>query len=163
MSAGAAIGPEGLGKRYRIGGWVRDGDFEALAKRIAFGVQLLALALGLPGVYLRAAYYRASLDRCNWEVHVGLGSVLLRRGASLGARASMGGLCVIGHAPIGGGAMIGSRVSVPSGRRQHIDDTGRLSAWSGRFEPAAIVAVGAAVSTPVPAGALASGDPAPPA
>jgi len=147
----------------------------------AFGGQLLALAPGLPGAYLRAAYYRATLERCHWEVHVGFGSVLLKRGASLGAYASMGCWCVIGHASIGSGAMIGSRVSVPSGRRQHLDEQGRLTPDAGRFEPvaigagswigegaivmadvgeAAIVAAGAVVSVPVPRGSTASGNPA---
>jgi len=147
----------------------------------AFGAQLLALAPGLPGATLRAAYYRATLERCHWEVHVGFGSVLLKRGASLGARASMGCWCVIGHAAIGGGAMIGSRVSVPSGRRQHLDDAGRLSAEGGRFErvsigagswigegaivmadvgEAAIVAAGSVVSAPVPDRSIVSGNPA---
>jgi acetyltransferase-like isoleucine patch superfamily enzyme len=46
----------------------------------------------------------------------------------------MGNYCVIGNADIGEGVMIGSRVSVPSGKRQHFDESGRLSATVGNFD-----------------------------
>lgn len=89
--------------------------------------QLLAPVPGLPGGYLRGAYYFGTLKQCSWETRVGYGSIFTHRGGSLGERASMGAYCVIGHANIGAGAMIGSRVSIPSGKRQHLDDNGELS------------------------------------
>jgi virginiamycin A acetyltransferase len=92
-----------------------------------FASQLLSLVPGLVGTYLRAAYYYASLECCAWEVHVGFGSIFTHRGASLAARASIGAYCVIGHAHIGQGVMMASRVSIPSGKRQHIDEAGRMS------------------------------------
>lgn len=95
--------------------------------------QLLALGPGLIGAHLRAAYYYASLDNCSWEVHVGFGSIFTHRRASLGCNVSMGAYCVIGHANIGGDVMMASRISIPSGKRQHIDEAGRLSS-SPRFE-----------------------------
>src|SRR5262245_42299430 len=90
--------------------------------------QLLALIPGLVGTYLRAAYYYASLDKCSWEIHVGFGSVFTHRGASVGSNVSMGVFCVIGQADIGENVMMASRISIPSGKRQHIDDCGRLQA-----------------------------------
>jgi acetyltransferase-like isoleucine patch superfamily enzyme len=99
-----------------------------------FGAQAVALVPGLPGVFMRAAYYVGVLERCDWEVSVGFGSVFVKRAASMARHASMGCYCVIGNADIGEGVMIGSRVSVPSGKRQHFDDSGRLSASSGRFD-----------------------------
>jgi acetyltransferase-like isoleucine patch superfamily enzyme len=149
----------------------------------AFGAQLLALAPGLPGAYLRLAYYHATLERCAWEAHIGFGSLFVRRAAVLGRHASMGCYCVIGNAEIGERAMIGSRVSVPSGKRQHLDESGRLSSSQGRFDrvtigpdcwvgegaivmadigAACIVAAGAVVSSPMPGGSLVAGNPARP-
>jgi acetyltransferase-like isoleucine patch superfamily enzyme len=146
-----------------------------------FGAELLALAPGLPGAYLRAAYYWVTLERCSWETHVGFGSVLVRRDATLGRRVSMGCYCVIGNADIGEGAMIGSRVSVPSGRRQHLGEDGRPSSDEGHFDRvsigarcwigegaivmadigrSSIVAAGAVVSSPMPDGAVVGGNPA---
>lgn len=100
--------------------------------------QLLALVPGLPGVFLRGAYYFGTLRACSWETHVGFGSIFTHRDASLGRHASMGAYCVIGHAQIGDAAMIGSRVSIPSGKRQHLGADGRLSASEGRFERVSI-------------------------
>lgn len=96
--------------------------------------QLLAPLPGLPGALLRGAYYFGTLRSCSWETHVGFGSIFTHRDATLARHASMGAYCVIGHAQIGEAAMIGSRVSIPSGKRQHLDADGRLSASEGRFE-----------------------------
>jgi len=145
------------------------------------GAELLALGPGSPGVYMRIAYYRFTLEQCAWEAHVGFGSVFVRRAASLGHRASMGRYCVIGDAQIGEGVMIGSRVSVPSGKRQHLDAVGRLSAAEGQFDrvtigagcwvgegaivmsdigAGCIVAAGAVVSSAMPARSMVAGNPA---
>ncbi len=101
--------------------------------------QLLAVVPGFPGRWLRGAYYYGTLDHCSWEIHIGFGSLFIHRGAQVGARASMGAYCVIGHATIGDGAMIGSRVSIPSGKHQHLDELGHLTSVA-RFE---CVSVGA--------------------
>ena len=100
--------------------------------------QLLAPLPGLPGALLRGAYYFGTLRSCSWETHVGFGSIFTHRDATLARHASMGAYCVIGHAQIGEAAMIGSRVSIPSGKRQHLDADGRLSASEGRFERVAV-------------------------
>lgn len=102
------------------------------------GAHCVALVPGLPGAYARGAYYFGALDRCSWETHVGFGTVITHRAAALGRKASTGCYCVIGHADIGEGVMMGSRVSVPSGKRQHLDGQGRLSSNEGRFERVSI-------------------------
>jgi acetyltransferase-like isoleucine patch superfamily enzyme len=102
-----------------------------------FLTQLLALLPGLVGTYLRGAYYYGTLEDCSWQVHVGFGSVFTHRGASVGPFVSMGAYCVIGHARIGDHVMMASRVSIPSGRRQHIDESGKLST-EPKFESVAI-------------------------
>lgn len=89
--------------------------------------QVLAPLPGLPGSYLRGAYYFGTLSQCSWETRVGYGSIFTHRGGSLGARASIGAYCILGHANIGADVRIGSRVSIPSGKRQHLDENGDLS------------------------------------
>ena len=142
--------------------------------------QLLALVPTRLGTGLRGAFYFGTLDRCHWETHVGFGTIFSHRAARLGERASLGAYCVVGHADIGARTMIGSRVSIPSGKRQHLDADGRLAA-SGQFDTVsvgpgswigegailladvgarAIVSAGAVVVQPVPDGCVAGGNPA---
>jgi virginiamycin A acetyltransferase len=90
--------------------------------------QFLALGPGWPGVQLRAAFYCSTLADCSWQVHVGFGSIFTHRGAKLAPNVSMGSYCVIGHADLGSAVMMGSRVSIPSGKRQHFGEDGRIVA-----------------------------------
>jgi len=142
--------------------------------------QWLALLPDFPGRSIRGAYYFATLERCSWETHIGFGSVLMHRKAVLCARVSMGAYCVIGHAHLGAGVMMGSRVSIPSGKRQHLDDEGRLASitrfdcvsigagsWIGegaiilaQVGERCIISAGAVVTKEIPDGCLAAGNPA---
>jgi virginiamycin A acetyltransferase len=142
--------------------------------------QLLALIPGLVGTYLRGAYCYGSLDECSWQVHIGFGTVFTNREARLGTSISMGSYCVIGHARIGDHVMMASRISIPSGKRQHIDDSGRLSSepifetveigtgsWIGEgaiimanVGEQCIVSAGAVVLNDAPRGCLLAGNPA---
>jgi virginiamycin A acetyltransferase len=155
----------------------RIGRGEALFNLFA---QFLALWPGRPGSYLRGAYYFGTLERCSWETHVGFGSIFMHRGGALGTRASIGSYCVLGNAHIGAGVMMGSRVSIPSGKRQHIDEEGRLTSssafdtvmvgartWVGEgaiivanVGSDCIVSAGAVVTKEMPAGVLIAGNPA---
>ena len=142
--------------------------------------QFLALIPGLVGSYLRAAYYYASLEKCSWEIRVGFGSIFTHRGASLDANVSMGAYCVIGHADIGDNVMMASRISIPSGKRQHIDESGRLrsvprfdrvavgrGSWVGEgaiimadVGEYCIVSAGTVIVKEMPAACLVAGNPA---
>jgi acetyltransferase-like isoleucine patch superfamily enzyme len=142
--------------------------------------QFLALIPGYAGVALRAAYYYASFEKCSWEIHVGFGSVFTHRGASLGRNVSMGAYCVIGHADLGDDVMLASRISIPSGKRQHIDESGRLTSvprydrvaigrgsWIGEgaivmanVGEDCIVSAGAVIVREMPAASLLAGNPA---
>ncbi len=143
--------------------------------------QSLAVIPAFPGTWLRAAFYWGALEHCSWQVHVGFGSVFSHRGASMGRRASIGAYCVIGHADLGEEVMVGSRVSIPSGKRQHLDDEGRLSSETPRFDrvrvgahawigegailladvgAGSIVSAGAVVIERMPEGVLIGGNPA---
>lgn len=82
--------------------------------------QFFSLLPGLPGTYLRSAYYYASLRDCSWEIHIGFGSHFSSRNAILGQHISTGSYCVIGDVVIGNKVLIASRVSIPSGKYQHL-------------------------------------------
>jgi acetyltransferase-like isoleucine patch superfamily enzyme len=158
-----------------------------LEKRISKGEmafigtsQLLALVPGMFGTWLRSAYYFTSLERCSWEVHVGFGSIFTHRKVTLGKNVSMGSYCVIGHADIGDHAMLASRISIPSGKRQHLDKNGKLStvprfdrvsigreSWVGEgaiimadIGERSIVSAGAVVIKEMPGDSLIAGNPA---
>ena len=142
--------------------------------------QWLAVIPGFPGQWLRGAYYFGTLDRCSWEVRFGFGTLLTHRGATIGPRVSTGAYCVMGHAMIGADVMMGSRVSIPSGKRQHLDDAGRLApvtrfdhvrvgaqCWIGEgailladVAEGCIVSAGSVVIEAMPAGKLIGGNPA---
>lgn len=81
--------------------------------------QLLSLVPGLVGLYLRKAFYRLTLGRFSFDVHVDFGSYFSKRGSTVGKRVWIGGHTVIGYADIGQDSVIGSKVSVLSGRHQH--------------------------------------------
>lgn len=145
-----------------------------------FFAQALAVVPGFLGQWLRTAYYFGTLDQCSWEVRFGFGTVFAHRGASIGRRVSTGAYCVIGHARIGEDVMIGSRVSIPSGKRQHLDEAGRLAqvthfehvhigahCWVGEgailladIGEGCIVSAGAVVGKTMPAGKMIGGNPA---
>lgn len=142
--------------------------------------QLLALVPGKPGTLLRGAFYFATLKRCSWQTHIGFGSLFTHRGASLAEHVSMGSYCVIGHAEFGARVMMGSRVSIPSGKRQHMGEGGQIVAearydtvsigagcWVGEgaiilasVGAGCIVSAGAVVIKPMPEASVIGGNPA---
>jgi len=141
---------------------------------------LLAIMPGIIGVFLRSGFYFGALERCSWEVHIGFGSIIGHRDTVLDRHVSMGNYCVIGHVCVGEGTRLASRVSIPSGKRQHLNEAGQLSpvtnfervcigegAWIGEGAVVmaavgdfAIVSAGAIVLSDVPNECIAGGNPA---
>ena len=130
--------------------------------------QFTALLPGLIGDYLRVAFYVMTIDRC-----------FLRLGRSV----YIGAYCVIGDCEIGDRTQIASHVQIVSGRYQHrFDQTGRLltadaasftpvivgaDCWLGASSiimadvgPGTTVGAGSVVISPLPANAVAVGNPA---
>ena len=102
-----------------------------------FCAHAVALVPGFIGTYVRGAFYWSALEACSWQVHVGFGTVITHRGARLADFVSTGLYCVIGHAAIAESVRLASRVSIPSGKRQHLDESGRMDG-NTRFETVAI-------------------------
>ena len=145
--------------------------------------QAIGLIPGLPGNWLRRAFYRLTLDDCAADCEIGFMTWFSSRHARIGSRVYIGPLGVIGDAVIGEGCLIATRVSILSGKRQHgfaADGTlipftrdraavvtiGR-NTWIGEgaiviadIGDRCIVAAGSVVSSPVPTGQVVGGNPA---
>ena len=110
--------------------------FGRFAAGFTFSAHAAALAPGLVGDYLRAAFYSLTLARCPAEVRISFGSFFSDSSACIGAKTYIGAYCVIGRAIIGERTQIASHVQILSGRRQHPrDEEGRiLGSAEGVFE-----------------------------
>lgn len=93
--------------------------FGRLEAGYLFGAQYVALAPGLPGDYLRAAYYGMTLDQCPREVRISFGSFIAQRRCRLGRGVYIGAFCVLGACDIGERTHVASLAQVMSGRHQH--------------------------------------------
>jgi virginiamycin A acetyltransferase len=148
-----------------------------------FWGQALALVPGLPGKYIRRCYYRLTLRSFALSSEVGFLSHFCHRDAEVGGRVFVGVGTNLGTVKIDEGALIGSRVSVLSGKSQHqLGPDGRLTpcgpnslhlvrigeeTWIGEGSiimadvgNRCIVAAGSVVSQPIPDGCLVGGNPA---
>ncbi|HZL50611.1 MAG TPA: DapH/DapD/GlmU-related protein [Terracidiphilus sp.] len=93
--------------------------FGRLRVGFTFFAQALSLVPGLPGSYLRVAYYAMTLRACSLDSHIGIGSFFAHSQASVGHRVYIGSLCILGKTNIGDRTQIASGVQILSGRRQH--------------------------------------------
>jgi acetyltransferase-like isoleucine patch superfamily enzyme len=145
--------------------------------------EFLGLFPGRIGSYIRLAYYRATIEQCASDVVFGIGTRVNHRTARIGRRVVFGAHCSIGTVTIGDNCLIGSRVHLLSGRRQHhFLDLGEnindhtptferveigVNAWIGdcavvmaRIGARCVVAAGSVVFRPVPDQHVAMGNPA---
>lgn len=147
------------------------------------GAQYCALAPGLPGDYLRIAYYRWTLEHCALESRIQFGSFFAHPQAVVGRGVYIGSYCVLGRTKIGDRTQIASSVQILSGRRQHPrGPDGRIQgAEQGTFETVSIgpdcwigagaivmadvgqgttIGAGSVVTRAMPPGCVAVGNPA---
>lgn len=81
--------------------------------------QLLSLIPGLPGSYLRIAFYRYVMQHCATDSVIGFGSLFSHRGTELHSGIYIGPQCNIGLSIIHPNCLIGSGVHILSGKNQH--------------------------------------------
>ena len=144
--------------------------------------QLLALLPGLPGQYLRRAFYARTLEFCGDTAVVSFGVVVSSAGTRIGEGAYIGPFCTIGLAHIETNTLIAAGTQVPSGPHTHgtgdgasvREDAGERrivtigpEAWVGNnavimadVGPGCIVGAGSVVTRPIPARTVAAGVPA---
>jgi virginiamycin A acetyltransferase len=145
--------------------------------------QLIALVPGLPGDYLRVAYYVLTLHRCSIHSRVSFGSFFAQSSATVGRGVYIGAYCVLGACEIGERTQIASHVQILGGRHQHVRGAdGRIMGANEKdFTPVAIgadcwigasaivmadigpettIGAGAVVTRPVPSSVVAVGNPA---
>lgn len=145
--------------------------------------QFCAMAPGLPGDYLRIAYYKLTLSECAMDSRIQFGSFFAHPQARLGRSVYIGCYCMLGRTTIGDRTQIASQVQIPSGKRQHArDENGRITGSDlGVFEQVTIgsdcwigagaivmadvgngstIGAGSVVPKPVPPGSVAVGNPA---
>jgi acetyltransferase-like isoleucine patch superfamily enzyme len=148
-----------------------------------FFAHCFALLPGLPGVYLRRAFFQMTLDYCSAECYIGFGSLFTHRHAQVEDRVYVGQYALIGCAILRAGSLIGSQSSLLSGPALHdwdpqlgwlptnSDNRQRIeigpATWIGEravvmanVGPGAMVAAGTVVSSAVPPGIVVAGNPA---
>ena len=145
--------------------------------------QFASLWPGLTGDFLRRAFYRLTLRRCARNCSIGFGTIFATPEAEIGDGVYIGWHGNIGHTSIGDNTLLGSNVTILSGKHQHHFDRldvplrhqgGTYSqvdigddVWIGngaivmeRVGRQAVVAAGAVVIAPVVERSIVGGNPA---
>jgi acetyltransferase-like isoleucine patch superfamily enzyme len=80
---------------------------------------ILSLIPGKIGSFVRVAYYLGTLEEMSADVFIDFGSFFSHPTARVGRNVTIGAYCILGTVTIGDNVLIGSRVSIPSGKYQH--------------------------------------------
>ncbi|MDX2441254.1 MAG: acyltransferase [Desulfobacterales bacterium] len=92
---------------------------------------ILAILPGLPGAFLRRAFYSLTLDECSSHCYIGFGSIFSHRSTTVEKHVYIGSYSIIGSAHLGEHCLIGSRVSILSGKALHVlGDDGMWTPYS---------------------------------
>lgn len=86
----------------------------------SFCAHLLGVVPGIVGNYLRRAYYCHTLLFCSSSMDINFGSFFSHKDAEIGENVCIGAYTIIGSAIIEKNTLIASRVSIMSGKAQHI-------------------------------------------
>jgi acetyltransferase-like isoleucine patch superfamily enzyme len=81
--------------------------------------QLMSLLPGMPGVYLRRAFYRWVLPRCGQGSFISFGSIFSHPTVCIGTNTYVGAFCCMGDLTLEDDVLVGSHVSIMNGSRQH--------------------------------------------
>ncbi len=106
--------------------WLWDCITNGSESMFLFWAHVFSVFPGQPGVFLRRAYYRLTLDRCASNFYIGFGALFTHQSALVEKNAYIGPYALVGMAHLGEGCLIGSRASLLSGTEQHaLDEQGR--------------------------------------
>jgi acetyltransferase-like isoleucine patch superfamily enzyme len=145
--------------------------------------QLLSLAPGITGQYLRRAFLQRVLARCHHSALVEFGTLFSQAGAVLEENVYVGPRCQLGLVHLERDVLLAANVQIPSGGKTHyFDDPTRpireqggersvvrvgAGAWVGTgaivladVGKGTVVAAGAVVTKPLPDDVIAGGVPA---
>jgi virginiamycin A acetyltransferase len=149
-----------------------------------FWSHVFSLMPGLPGLSLRRAFYRLTLDHCHPDFYIGFGALFTHRQAHVEDGVYIGPYALVGSSRLGRGSMIGSRASLLSGTDLHeMDHTtgvwtpfehtrlrqinvgehayiGEGAIIMANVGARSMVAAGTVVSNAVPAAVVVAGNPA---
>lgn len=81
--------------------------------------QALSLIPGLPGVFLRWAFYRLVFPRCDADACISFGVIFSHPTAELGRAVYVGPYCCLGDVTLEDDVLIASHVSISNGSAQH--------------------------------------------
>jgi acetyltransferase-like isoleucine patch superfamily enzyme len=146
---------------------------------LAFG-HIFAVAPGLIGNFVRAAFYRLTLQSCSQDTTIAFGALFSRSNARVARNVAIGSYSIIGQATIGEGSQISSLVQIPSGKHDHPRDSdghflpgveGKVQIGSYCFIGASAVVLadvgdrstigaGSVVTNAIPPDVIAAGNPA---
>ena len=144
--------------------------------------QGLSLIPGLLGSYLRIAFYRIVMDRCESDSFIGFGTLFSHRGTELHSGVYIGPQCTIGLSVVHRNCLLGSGVHLLSGKNQHrFDDPDTpIRLQGGEFKKISlgenvwigngaiimanvgkdsIIGAGSVVTNDIPAGSIVVGNP----
>ena len=145
--------------------------------------QLLSLVPGVTGSFIRVAFFSRVFLSCGRGLHIGFGTIFATPDVRVGDRVYLGAFCNIGHVDFGDDVLVGSNVTILSGKHQHrfgrtdipMNQQGgeyeRIAvgedSWLGNgsivmssVEAHSIVAAGAVASKTQPKGSILAGNPA---
>jgi len=105
-----------------------------------FFAQMFSVVPGLPGVVIRACFYKQTLKKAYLDLSMLFGSFISKIDAELGRNILITGRTTIGLAKIGDNTVIANYVSILSGRYQHnFTDTNQdMLAGRDTFHPVTI-------------------------
>src|SRR5262249_48650020 len=84
--------------------------------------QAMSLIPGLTGIYLRRAFYRLALPRCDADACIGFAAVFAQPRAEVGRAVYVGPFCCLGDVILEDDVLVGSHVSIVNGAEQHGTD-----------------------------------------
>ena len=108
-----------------LSSWIENHITNGSESMFLFWAHVFSVCPGQPGVFLRRAYYRLTLDRCASNFYIGFGALFTHRCALVEKDAYIGAYALVGSAHLGKGCLIGSRASLLSGTKLHaLDEQG---------------------------------------